>query len=163
MGRRLEATLVASLVVALAMATPWALANPDTCEYTGGGEVASGPGFDWEEDSYSCYGSLGTQSVHRYDIWINGTGPIGHHNVTYQSETDTGKWKPSWCYAPPGSFRCTETTIGVDGNNATARYRENGDASWCQYSFLVRRPTGGGASFALPVNDHCTDYLTMLP
>lgn len=158
MGRR----TTWALLVATLLAMPWVSANPDQCDVQGG-EVASAPGIEVKQTQQSCSGSLGTQTFNRYDAWINETGPVGRHNLTYKSETDTGLWEPSWCRYAPGSASCTETTLAFDGNNMSARYRQNGDGSWCEYSFVVRRSTGGGAGTTAPEHEQCDDYLTTLP
>ncbi|GEM_PF-4482031 len=151
-----------ALLLAVAVAIPFVAANPDICQNSGHRQVASAPGVDVQQTTRDCYGSTGSQKLDRYDV--NVTTPEGRHNVTYTSETETGTWQPSWCRFPPaGSARCSQAKVSVDDQtNLTGRYRENGDASWCEYSVVVQRPEIQ-LSDGTTRNDHCTDYVTMLP
>jgi hypothetical protein len=137
-----------------------ASADPAECDFVGdSSDIVNESGIQVRETSHSCRWSSGSQSLDRYDVWVNMSGPVGRHNATYKTETDTGGGAPYWCY---GMQQCTETYVVVDGTGTAWRYSENGDASYCNYQWQTVRPSGR-AVVTSPRHDACFDYLTLMP
>ena len=152
-----KAWLLAAL--ALSMALPVGGADEAQCGFAETGDVFTAPGVTVRQTSHSCAWDGGSQQMDRYDAYVNGTGPVGHHNATYWTETDTGLANPYWC---SGYATCSESTLTVDGTGYDLRYWENGDATYCNYQVMTVRPTGRGV-LTLPRHDACFNYLTLMP